>query len=68
VGVNERIILKWCLKTGCKGLGRIYLPQNRHIWWAVVKVVMNFGFLKIPEISRLGGEFSGFETASATRI
>jgi hypothetical protein len=35
-GINERIILKWILKTWNGGLDWIDVTQSRNRWWAIV--------------------------------
>jgi len=39
------------LEWGGEGMDWIDLTQERDRWWALVNAVMNFGFLKMREIS-----------------
>jgi hypothetical protein len=45
---NIKIDLK---EIGREGMGRIYLVQYWNEWWALVNVVMNFGFHKRRGVS-----------------
>jgi len=38
-------------EVGCGGMDWIKLAQNSDRWWALVDVVMNFGFHKMRRIS-----------------
>jgi len=43
--VEWRIILKWILKKWLRGMHRVYLPQYRNRYRALLKAVMN---LRVP--------------------
>jgi hypothetical protein len=41
LGIDVRILLKWVLKTAQQGMDWIKLAQDRHNWWALIKIITN---------------------------
>jgi hypothetical protein len=49
-GIDGRIILKFVFKKWDGGMDWIDLDQDRERFWAVLNVIMNFGFHKTQGI------------------
>lgn len=48
-------------EIGWVGMGWIHLHQDRNMWQAIVKMVMNCGFYKLWEVSRLPEELVAYQ-------
>jgi len=43
---DDSIVIMDFKEAGCEGMDWMHLAQDKNQWWAVVNVVMNFGFCK----------------------
>jgi hypothetical protein len=48
LGVNGSMILKWILREiGCKGVDRMYMPEDKGKWSDLVNIIKKFEFRKV---------------------